>query len=165
MRRTSILFTTLILLLACGCSMFQNVDTALQLTLIKASARTGTWLGLNEIEDIAERRHLTLLLRDDIMYNIMPLLEDPGVTIKISAENREMLLLKLPIEARPFLSDALDILDAYMKQADLTANLDDNAINLLREFFKGVVEGCNMILIEVGANYDGLGINRSRCFS
>lgn len=162
MKKLSIFFMGLALMLMCGCAMFQSVNIVQQEVLIKAAARIGIWLGLQEeIEDIKERQKVACLLRDDIVDNILSLLD--GIGVEFSAENRELLLVKVPIELRPFIGDALDILDDYMKQANLRDHLDDNAIRLLRAFFRGIVEGCNLILVRVGEN-DGMGNDSSDSF-
>jgi hypothetical protein len=163
MKKLSVFFMGLALMLLCGCAMFQNIDIVHQEVLIKAAARTGTWLGIQEgVDNIEKRQEVARFLRDDIVVNVISLLD--GVDVELSAENRELLLLKIPMELRPFLGDALDILDGYMKQASLKDHLDDNAVRLLRAFFQGVIDGCDLILMRVGANY-GLGNNSSDCFA
>lgn len=154
MRYISIL--TLLLLTSCTLLPIQNVEQ--QVMLIKMVARTSTHLGLTElVEDDAERLEMAQCLRDDIAANVLSFLNNDNV--EISTENCNMLLAKVPDILRPHLLNALDILNSYMGQANVTDVLDENATRLLRAFFVGVVEGCDLIILstEAGETHDWLG--------
>ena len=134
-----------LILLGSGCNIFQKIDVGRQTVMMKSAARTGTYFGLLEgVEEIEERHKIASLLRDDISENILSLLN--GDNVKISSENRELLLSKIPMELRLYLDDALEILNMYLKEADISGQMDDNAVRLIRAFFIGVVEGCDAIM-------------------
>ena len=152
------LIPCMMFVLLCSCSMLQSIDTAQQEILIRLGARTGTYYGIKEItETPAERFDLAKTLRDDVAKNILSLLSAENA--QISAANLNMLLLKIPVELRPFVVEALGILDAYIAQANLSDYLDAKALGLLKAFFEGVVGGCDLVLLEIGEVDDGVGTN------
>jgi len=156
MKINTYLLLCLILLLGSGCSFLQKMDVGQKVVFMKSAARMGTFVGLERgIRDEEKRIEVATLLKEDIAKNVLALLD--GENVRISSENRELLLAKIPIELRLYLEDALEILSAYSKEADIKGMLDDNAVRLLRAFFTGVIEGCDLILMEVSLNYDGMG--------
>lgn len=139
-----------------GCSALQNISPAQYVILIKSAARTGTYIGLTKTTDNNNQlRETANLLKSAIAENCLRLLD--GQDVVLTETNVNLLLAKIPIQLRPYISDAVDILNSYMKNNNTYDLLDTHAVILLRTLFIGVIEGCDMILEEVSD--DGLGNN------
>lgn len=152
----------LMLLLVCSCAMLQNLDVAQQEIMVRLATRTGTAFGIAEIVDGREEQlELAQTVKDSIVENVLPLLNEDNVSI--SSANMHMLLIKIPVNLRPFVAEALSIVDAYIAQANVSDHLDENAVRLLKAFFEGVVGGCDIILLGSGEAYDGMGSTGNTC--
>jgi hypothetical protein len=139
-----------------SCAFLQKIDVQHQVVAIKMATRTGTMIGLEQLVRNEETRvQIAGLVKQDIARNVLRLLS--GDNVQISTENLNLLLAKVPVPLRPFMYDALTILDIYMKRAKTEAQLDDNAVQLLKAFFEGIVEGCDLVIARTGGTNDGVG--------
>lgn len=154
-----------LVLLSSGCAMFQNFGVEQKTVFIKSAARTGIYLGLTQlVEDVQRRQDVALALKQDVVQNVLALLNKDGV--QVSSANLDLLLTKIPLELRPFVCDALVILHSYLKEADVTDSMDENGVKLLKAFFQGVIEGCDLIIVnDIGELYNGLGNYCHACFA
>jgi hypothetical protein len=138
------------------------MDVHTQEVAIKAAARTGTFFGLEElVEDPQERLVVAAAVKADIANNVLRLLS--GESVQVSLENLNLLLAKVPMPLRPFVNDALSILNVYLQQAQIEAQLDENAVRLLKAFFKGIVEGCDLVIMKVGGTNVRMGSGGFPC--
>jgi len=157
MRRATTMGLFIMLLLTfSSCAFLQRIDIQQQELTIKTVARTGMILGLEElVQDDRTRVIIAKHLRMDIAENVLSLLSDEQA--QISTTNLNMLLAKIPIALRPFVGDALGILNVYIEQTNTESQLDENAVRLLKAFFNSIVEGCDFVITKAGEADDGMG--------
>jgi hypothetical protein len=141
--KTRIISLILILALLPSCALFQNINVNQGKILVKAASRTGTVACLTTLlQQEEDRRTVAAAIKAEIVNNVVPLLDGENLTLNPSTAN--LLFAKVPPFLRPFLGDAFDVLIGYKVLDDDV--FSPEAVILIKAFFQGIIEGCDLIL-------------------
>jgi hypothetical protein len=141
--KTRVISFLLILTLLSSCALFQNVNTHQGAILVKAATRTGTVTCLTQLLDNKEDRvRIAGIVKNEIANTVIPILGSKN--LELNSSTIGLLFEKVPFTMRPFLKDAVDILIGYKVFADDV--LSQEAAVLIKAFFQGIIEGCDLVL-------------------
>ena len=141
----------IILVLVCSiflfssCSVIQSINIKDKATIIKALAKSGTYLSLITIynnDKIDKRLEVARILKQDIANNVIAVLSNDSLFI--SKETLNNLLNHIPEKMRIYLRSALNLLS--IKRIDLSEKIGEFPTQLVKNLFIGIIDGCNMII-------------------
>ena len=128
-----------------GCSVIQSMDIKDKAIVVRALAKSGTYLGLMTIYDndkIEKRLEVARVLKQDIANNVIAVLSNDSISI--SDETLDSLLNNIPEKMRMYLRSAIDLL--RIKRIDLSGQIGESSTQLVKNLFIGIIDGCDMVL-------------------
>jgi len=128
-----------------GCNILQSMNVEDKAAVVKALAKSGTYLGLMTIYDndkIEKRLEVAKVLKQDVANNVIAVLSNDSISI--SEETLDSLLNNIPEEMRIYLRSAIELL--RIKRIDLSGQIGESPTQLVKSLFIGIIAGCDMVL-------------------
>lgn len=135
------------LFLFSGCNIIQSISNEDKANIIRIVAKNGTYLSLMTIYDndeINKRLFIAELLKRDISNNVIAILDNES--IELSKKTLDNLMERIPGKIAPYLKTAIELLS--IKRIDISDEIGTTPTQLVKGFFTGIIEGCDMVIEE-----------------